>query len=109
MLLHYTLDGRPQPGPASRRGSTVPPAVGSKPPLGDQGEVARRSRDGGDQSWQRPEAYNPSVTLRVTAPFAQGSLPSQASGLTALGVGASDSAARAAMKAAPTASLPVFS
>ena len=23
-----------------------------KPPLGDQGEVARRSRDGGDQSWR---------------------------------------------------------
>ena len=37
--------------------------------------------------------YNPSVTLRVTAPFAQGSLPSQASGLTAFGDGASDAAA----------------
>ena len=54
-------------------------ARGPKPPLGDQGEVARRSRDGGDQSRQRPGAFNPSVTLRVTAPFAQGSLFSQVS------------------------------
>ena len=50
-----------------------------KPPLGDQGEVARRSRDGGDQKRRGPEAYNPSVSLRLTAPFAQGSLFSQAS------------------------------
>ena len=45
-----------------------------KPPLGDQGEVARRSRDGGDQKWRGPAAYNPSVSLRLTAPFTQGSL-----------------------------------
>ena len=50
-----------------------------KPPLGDQGEVARRSRDGGDQKWRGPAAYNPSVSLRLTAPFTQGSLFSQAS------------------------------
>ena len=35
-------------------------------------------------------ADNPSVTLRVTAPFTQGSLPSQASGLVAFGDGAYD-------------------
>ena len=52
-----------------------------KPPLGDQGEVARRSRDGGDQSFRLSPAYNPSVSLRLTAPLTQGSLPSQASGL----------------------------
>ena len=45
-----------------------------KPPLGDQGEVARRSRDGGDQKRRGPAAYNPSVSLRLTAPFTQGSL-----------------------------------
>ena len=32
--------------------------------------------------------------LRMTAPFAQGSLPSQASGLAALGAGTSDAAVR---------------
>ena len=36
-----------------------------------------RSRDGGDQSLQGLEAYNPSVSLRLTAPFTQGSLPAQ--------------------------------
>ena len=36
-----------------------------KPPLGDQGEVARRSRDGGDQKRRSPAAYNPSVSLRL--------------------------------------------
>ena len=45
-----------------------------KPPLGAQGEVARRSRDGGDQNLRGPAAYNPSVSLRLTAPFTQGSL-----------------------------------
>src|SRR5699024_8077015 len=65
-----------------------------KPPPGDQGEVARPSRDGGDQSWQRPEANNPTVTLRVTAPFTQGSQPSQTPWLAAVGGGVSDAAVR---------------
>ena len=43
--------------------STVHPAIG------------RPCRsDGGDQKRRGPEAYNPSVSLRLTAPFAQGSL-----------------------------------
>ena len=75
-------------GPPAAVCKVVRRALAAKPPLGDQGEVAGRRPDGGDQSWQRPEAYNPSVTLRVTAPFAQGSLPSQASGLAAFGGGA---------------------
>ena len=70
----------------------MPTSARPKPPLGAQGEVARRSRDGGDQSLPLPEADNPSVTLRVTAPFTQGSLPSQASGLAGFGEGASDAA-----------------
>ena len=72
----------------------MPTSARPKPPLGAQGEVARRSRDGGDQNRQKPEAYNPSVTLRVTAPFAQGSLPSQALGRAAFGDGASDALVR---------------
>ena len=44
-----------------------------------------RRPDGGDQSWQGPGAYNPSVSLREPAPFTQGSLPSQALGLAAFG------------------------
>ena len=65
-----------------------------KPPLGDQGEVAGRRPDGGEQNQLGLKAYNPSVTLRVTAPFAQGSLPSQALGLTAFGEGVSGAAVR---------------
>ena len=76
-------------------------ALAAKPPLGDQGEVAGRRPDGGDQSWQRPEAYNPSVSLREPAPFAQGSLPSQASGQAAFGEGASDAAASGGYKIRP--------
>ena len=44
-----------------------------------------RRPDGGDQSWRGLGAYNPSVSLREPAPFTQGSLPSQTSGLTAAG------------------------
>src|SRR5699024_10972869 len=46
-----------------------------------------RRPDGGDRSWRRPGADNPSVSLREPAPFAQGSLPSQASGPTPFGEG----------------------
>ena len=80
-------------GPPAAVCKVVRRALAAKPPLGDQGEVAGRRPDGGDQSWQRPEAYNPSVSLREPAPFAQGSLPSQASGQAAFGEGASDAAA----------------
>ena len=45
-----------------------------KPPLGAQGEVAGRRPDGGDQSFRSSTAYNPSVSLRLTAPLTQGSL-----------------------------------
>ena len=48
-----------------------------KPPLGDQGEVARRSRDGGDQKWRGPTAYNPSVSLRLTGRVAKCNTPGQ--------------------------------
>ena len=44
-----------------------------------------RGPDGGDQRWQGPGAYNPSVSLREPAPFTQGSLPSQALGLAVFG------------------------
>ena len=64
--------------PHRRAGSTLAERTdrrgAEKPPLGDQGEVAGRRPDGGDQSPQGPEAYNPSVSLRLTAPFTQGSL-----------------------------------
>ena len=53
-----------------------------------------RRPDGGEQNQLGLKAYNPSVTLRVTAPFAQGSLPSQALGLTAFGEGVSGAAVR---------------
>ena len=48
-----------------------------KPPLGAQGEVARSA--GGDQNLRRLQIDNPSVSLRLTAPLTQGSLPAQAS------------------------------
>ena len=47
-----------------------------------------RRPDGGDRSWRRPGADNPSVSLREPAPFAQGSLPSQVLGPAAFGEGA---------------------
>src|SRR5699024_3503340 len=59
-----------------------------KPPLGDQGEVAGRRPDGGDQRLAETGADNPSVSLREPAPFAQGSLPSQVLGPAAFGEGA---------------------
>ena len=88
-------------GPPAAVCKVVRRALAAKPPLGDQGEVAGRRPDGGDQSWQRPEAYNPSVSLREPAPFAQGSLPSQASGQAAFGEGASDAAASGGYKIRP--------
>ena len=62
-------------------------SVGADAHIGPPGSVCKAVRrpDGGDQRWQGPGAYNPSVSLREPAPFTQGSLPSQALGLAAFG------------------------
>ena len=46
----FTVGARMARPLAFRVQGTPPTALVSKPPLGAQGEVARRSRDGGDQS-----------------------------------------------------------
>ena len=94
-------------GPPAAVCKVVRRALAAKPPLGDQGEVAGRRPDGGDQSWQRPEAYNPSVSLREPAPFAQGSQPSQALGTQRwAGCLQRGGAVRAGIKPAPTPPAP---
>ena len=62
-------------------------SVGADAHIGPPGSVCKAGRrpDGGDQRWQGPGAYNPSVSLREPAPFTQGSLPSLALGLAAFG------------------------
>mgnify|MGYP006069503107 CR=1 FL=1 len=78
-----------------------------KPPLGDQGEVARRSRDGGDQNRRPPQALwrsavpnNPSVMAKghdtspytgeaLATAFDEGDLTAQLTGNTSQALRAS--------------------
>ena len=55
-------DAPPSTAPNARTWESLPFVTASQGP------------DGGDQNGRRPAAYNPSVSLRLTAPFAQGSL-----------------------------------
>ena len=90
--------GRCPHRPARRRVQrTLPTAPTPKSlPLVTKGRWQAVGLTEGIRGWQGPGSYNPSVSLREPAPFTQGSLPSQASGLAAFREGASAAAVRAA-------------